>query len=315
MEYSILILGEKYDFNTNEILELNRKFITINKIIYKKKNPCQVINNVKELLEKNAFTLIVLNTKAKVDNEIIKYLTNLKFQVLNSKFDIISIEHFLEKYLYKCYIPEDNTDLHYLDNIQGYNLSQKIQKIIVDIIGVIGLFIIFLFIKPFINRKIQKQSPGKLYFKQLRVGFKNKKFSCIKFRTMYEHDSDNNTQIATKKDKRIFPFGSTMRKFRIDEIPQLFNILKGDLHLIGPRAEWDKLVQEYEETIPYYNHRHMVKPGITGWAQVMFIDGKNKRDTKQKLMYDLYYIKHWNLILEIKIILKTILIVLKKRGI
>jgi lipopolysaccharide/colanic/teichoic acid biosynthesis glycosyltransferase len=106
-----------------------------------------------------------------------------------------------------------------------------------------------------------------------------------------------------------------MRKTRIDEIPQLFNILKGDIHLIGPRAEWNKLVEEYEQEIPYYNHRHIVAPGITGWAQVMFVEGRGKDDTKQKLMYDLYYIKHWSLLLEIKIIYKTIMVVLSKKGI
>jgi len=91
---------------------------------------------------------------------------------------------------------------------------------------------------------------------------------------------------ATKDDDRIFPFGKFLRKTRLDEVPQLFNVLKNEVSFIGPRAEWNKLVQEYENKIPYYNLRHIVKPGITGWAQVMFVEGRAKEDTKQKLMYD-----------------------------
>jgi lipopolysaccharide/colanic/teichoic acid biosynthesis glycosyltransferase len=132
---------------------------------------------------------------------------------------------------------------------------------------------------------------------------------------MHEHNAEDDVRTATKEDNRVFPFGEYMRKTRIDEIPQFINILKGEVSLIGPRAEWDKLTIEYEKQIPYYNQRHVVKPGITGWAQVMFVEGRSKEDTKQKLMYDLYYIKHWSLMLEFKVILKTILVVVGKRGI
>jgi lipopolysaccharide/colanic/teichoic acid biosynthesis glycosyltransferase len=132
---------------------------------------------------------------------------------------------------------------------------------------------------------------------------------------MHEHDSENDVRTATKNDNRKFEFGEFMRKTRIDEVPQFLNILKGQMSLIGPRAEWNKLVQEYEEEIPYYNQRHIIKPGITGWAQVMFVEGRSKDDTRQKLMYDLYYIKYWNLWLEIKIIFKTVMVVLKRKGI
>ena len=132
---------------------------------------------------------------------------------------------------------------------------------------------------------------------------------------MHEHDSEKDVRTATKNDERKFPFGEFMRKTRFDEVPQFINILKGQMSLIGPRAEWNRLVQEYEKQIPYYNHRHIIKPGITGWAQVMFVEGRSKEDTRQKLMYDLYYIKYWSLSLELKIIFKTIMVVLGKKGI
>ena len=117
-----------------------------------------------------------------------------------------------------------------------------------------------------------------------------------------------------KSDPRIFPWGEFMRKTRIDELPQLWNVIKGDMHLIGPRTEWEKLVEDYETELPNYHLRHIVAPGITGWAQVNYPYGANLEDTRQKLMYDLYYIKHWNLWLEIKTIFLTAWVVLNKKG-
>jgi lipopolysaccharide/colanic/teichoic acid biosynthesis glycosyltransferase len=311
----MLILGEKYTFTRLELQRLENKFSMIKNIIYKDANPHDVIQEIELMLKEDKFTIIVLNTKARVDDEIIKYLTNLKFKNQNLKIKIISIEHFLEEYLYKCYIPEDNNDLHYLDDIQEYTFFQKVQKKIIDIIAIFVLLSLMPFLKYITKKKIKEQSPGSIYFKQLRVGLDNKEFCCIKFRSMHEHNSNEDIRTATKKDERIFSWGETMRKTRIDEIPQVLNMLKGELHLIGPRAEWNKLTQEYEKQIPYYNQRHIVTPGITGWAQVMFIEGRGKDDTRQKLMYDLYYIKHWSLLLEFKVIYKTILVILYKKGI
>ena len=309
----MLILGEKYKFTSLEMQRLNKKFNTIKSVIYKDKESSNVIEEIDQVIKNDNLAVIVLNTKVKVDDEIIKYLTNLKFKYQDIK--IISIEHFLEEYLYKCYIPESNDDLHYLDDIKPFTTVQNIQKKIIDIISIIFLLPLLFILKFIVKKKIEEQSPGSLYFKQDRVGLNNKVFKCIKFRSMNEHDSNNDIRTATKEDDRIFPFGETMRKTRIDEIPQVLNILNNEIHLIGPRAEWIKLTQEYEKEIPYYNYRHIVKPGITGWAQVMFVEGRSKDDTRQKLMYDLYYIKYWSFWLDIKVIWKTVLVVLGKKGI
>jgi lipopolysaccharide/colanic/teichoic acid biosynthesis glycosyltransferase len=311
----MLVLGEKYTFTKLELERLQKKFNSIEMLRYKDEDALSVIAEIEENLKREKFSLIVLNTKAKVDDEIIKYLTNLKFQVENSKFKIISIEHFLEEYLHKCYIPEDNTDLHYLDEIKGYTYPQKFQKGIIDLVAVICLFPILLITKYITHKKMQKESPGSLYFKQSRVGVNNVDFQCVKFRSMHEHDTNSDVRTAIKDDDRTYPWGQTLRKTRLDEVPQIFNILKGEAHLIGPRAEWNKLTLEYEKEIPYYNQRHIVAPGITGWAQVMFVEGRSKDDTRQKLMYDLYYIKYWSLLLEFKVIWKTVLVVLGKKGI
>jgi lipopolysaccharide/colanic/teichoic acid biosynthesis glycosyltransferase len=122
-------------------------------------------------------------------------------------------------------------------------------------------------------------------------------------------------QFASANDTRVFPFGEFMRKTRIDELPQMLNVLKGEMHFVGPRPERKFWIEQFEKDIPYYNERHLVAPGITGWAQVMYPYGANVEDAKQKLMYDLYYIKHWSLWLEIKVLIKTVQVVLGKKGV
>jgi len=311
----MLILGEKYQFTDLEKKQLNKKFDTITTIKYKKESAKDVINRIDQILKNDAFTIIVLNTKAKVDDEIIRFLTNIKFKIARTKFEILSIEHFLEKYLYKCYIPDSNNDLHFLDEIKEFNFIEKLQKSIIDIIAIIFLLPFLCVVSIIVKKKINEQSPGSLYFRQLRVGLQNKEFECIKFRSMYEDAEKFGVKFASANDSRVFPFGEFMRKSRLDEIPQVLNIMFGEMSLIGPRPErkyWIK--KDFESRIPYYNQRHIVKPGITGWAQVMYPYGDGLEDAKQKLMYDLYYIKHWNILLELKIIIKTIKIVLEKRG-
>jgi lipopolysaccharide/colanic/teichoic acid biosynthesis glycosyltransferase len=312
----MLILGEKYKFTDLELKRLNKKFDIIETLIYKDKAPVDVISDIENELNSNSVKVIVLNTKVKVDDEIIKYLTNLKYSDVYNKVKIISIEHFLEQYLFKCYIPESNDDLHYLDDIKEFNIWQRFQKKIVDIIAMIGLFLIWLLATPFVKKKIKEQSPGSVYYKQLRVGLGNIEFECNKFRTMSEDAEKDGIQFSSKDDPRKFPFGDIMRDTRLDEIPQALNILKGEMSLIGPRPErkyWIK--KDFESAIPYYNQRHVIKPGITGWAQVMYPYGANVEDARQKLMYDLYYIKHWSLWLEIKTIFKTIGVVFGRKGV
>ena len=163
------------------------------------------------------------------------------------------------------------------------------------------------------RQRIKKESPGSLIFKQPRVGIKGRIFYCHKFRSM--HEDSHHDPYTRENDPRVYTWGETMRKTRIDELPQLLNVLQGDMHLIGPRAEWNILVEGYEKELPYYNERHLVRPGITGWAQVMYPYGAGVEDAKQKLMYDLYYIKHYSIWLEIKIIFKTIMVVLCKEGV
>jgi lipopolysaccharide/colanic/teichoic acid biosynthesis glycosyltransferase len=311
----LLVLGEKYSFTQLELDRLNKKFFTITQISYKNEDPNSVIEKLKGVLTKDGFTVVVLNTKAKVDNSIIEFLTKLKYNENYKNVKIISIEHFLEKYLHKCYIPEDNNDLHYLDDIKPFNSWQYIQKRAIDYFGLFWLFICSFWVYQKCKFKIVKESPGPYYFKQDRVGFNNQEFTCIKFRSMKLDAEKDGVKFASKNDSRVFSWGEYMRKRRYDELPQMINILKGEMHLIGPRPERKYWIDQFEKDIPYYNERHIVRPGVTGWAQVMYPYGEGVEDTRQKLMYDLYYIKHWNILLELKIVWKTAMVVLHKKGV
>jgi len=197
--------------------------------------------------------------------------------------------------------------------VNGYSKIDYIQKRVIDYIMVVALFSISWPIILYTIYRIKKESPGPIFFKQTRVGLNNKEFSCYKFRSM--HTNSHFNPYTQDKDSRIFPFGQTMRKMRIDELAQLLNVIKGDMHIVGPRAEWDILVNDYKKIVPNYNMRHKVRPGITGLAQIRYPYGRNAFDARRKLGYDLLYIKKWSILLEIKVLLGTVLVILKKRGI
>ena len=161
---------------------------------------------------------------------------------------------------------------------------------------------------------IKCESEGPVIFKQTRIGENMKPFKVYKFRSMKLHDPKKHSKYTLDCDTRVTKFGKFMRKTRIDELPQLWNILKGTMSFIGPRPEWDILAKDYAEQISHYNLRHLIKPGITGWAQVMFPYGESLDDAKRKLEYDLYYLKHQDLILDVLIIAKTAKAVLFGKG-
>lgn len=308
------MLGNKYEFNEIELNKLRKKFNSICFLDYdgSRESSIKARKEIKDLIIKQYHKYLVINSDYNVDKKMIRFLTLLQFRYRKKSLKVISIQKFLEKILYKLYIPDDNKNLEFLTEIRPYNLMQYSTKRIIDILGGGLLYTINFFLKFYIKKRINKESPGSVYFIQKRVGKNVKTFDCYKFRTM--HENSYFSKYTKKDDDRIFPFGKFMRKTRIDEIPQAINVLKGDMHIVGPRAEWNILVKEYEEEIPYYNERHIVRPGITGWAQVNYPYGENMYDTKQKLMYDLYYIKHWSPWLEIVTIFKTIAIVFGKRG-
>jgi exopolysaccharide biosynthesis polyprenyl glycosylphosphotransferase len=167
---------------------------------------------------------------------------------------------------------------------------------------------------PIIILLIKIESRGPIIFKQIRAGKNCQHFNFYKFRTMYEEN--NNRKMTEKNDKRITKFGKFMRQTRIDELPQLINVIKGDMAFIGPRPERPELIKELSKNIPFYGIRNLIKPGITGWDQISGeYHSASVKDTYKKLQYDLYYLKNRSVYLDISIFLKTIKTALSNEGI
>lgn len=155
---------------------------------------------------------------------------------------------------------------------------------------------------------------GRLFYQQERIGKNGKAFQIYKFRTMIQNAEKDGAVFTTSNDSRVTAFGKFLRKTRLDEFPQFFNILKGDMAIIGPRPERPFFVNEIAEVMPFYETRHVIKPGLTGWAQVNYTYGDSVADSLVKLQFDLYYIKHRSIFLDINILVKTFSTVLFFRG-
>lgn len=196
------------------------------------------------------------------------------------------------------------------NNNQLYLLHIKIIEIVLSILGLtFGLLIL-----PFILIGNAIGNKGKLFYTQERVGINGKIFQILKFRTMINNAEKEGAVFSTPNDCRVKPFGKFMRKARIDEIPQFFNILKGEMAVIGPRPERPFFVKEIAKIMPFYETRHVIRPGLTGWAQVNYAYGESMQDSLIKLQYDLYYIKHRSVFLDLSITIKTISTILFYRG-
>ncbi|WP_077277796.1 TIGR03013 family XrtA/PEP-CTERM system glycosyltransferase [Thioalkalivibrio denitrificans] len=162
---------------------------------------------------------------------------------------------------------------------------------------------------------IESRGRGSILFRQTRVGQNGRPFTLYKFRSMIEDaEADGVARWAEKKDPRVTRFGSFMRTTRLDELPQLFNVLRGDMSFVGPRPERPEFVEQLASRLPYYHHRHWVKPGLTGWAQINYPYGASEKDAFEKLQYDLYYVKNQSISLDLLTIIQTVEVVLWGRG-
>ena len=183
-----------------------------------------------------------------------------------------------------------------------------------DILGsVLGLTLLIP-VSLIVSIAIKLDSMGPILYRQERVGKDGKIFRLLKFRSMYMDAEENGPVWAMDNDERITRVGRIIRKMRLDEIPQMLNVLDGDMSFVGPRPERPFFVDKLINEIPFYSERHVIKPGITGWAQIRYRYGASKEDALQKLKYDLYYIKHMSTILDLIIIFETIKIVLLGKG-
>ncbi len=292
---------------------------------------------LEELTKDKKIDLAVLATEVHSSPNLIKTLGFLAF----NHCELVDVPRFYEQLSRKIPLEYINDSWLYINSIYRSKLYYRHIKRLFDLLLAVTGLLLFLPLFPVIALAIKLTSEGPVFFRQQRLGQGNRPFNIFKFRTMRVADNDvDKPRWATADDPRITPVGRFLRKFRLDEVPQLINVLKGEMSIIGPRAEWDVFAlqsQEEEvlyrpgrratdppglmipvgrlERVPYYSFRAVVKPGITGWAQVMFpLAGSSFDDLKEKLAYDLYYIKNLSIFLDLAILLKTIRIIIIGRG-
>ena len=229
---------------------------------------------------------------------------------------VYSLADFCEQFWQKippAYIQDDWFAFTSGFNILHNRIKAKLKQII-DILVAGVLLIVTLPITIPVAIAIKLSSQGPIFYSQVRTGLNGKKFRVYKFRSMCQNAEAQGIQWAKEKDPRVTTIGSFIRLTRIDELPQLWNVFKGEMSLVGPRPERPEFDIELREEIPYYDVRYLVKPGITGWAQVCYPYGASVEDAYQKVAYDLYYIKNYSLFLDIAIAFKTLRVVFLGKG-
>lgn len=269
------------------------------------------ISDISEQIRKKKVSKIII-TEENVDSK-------LAIQILEEKLKGIQVFDYLSFYeKLEEKVPVKSIDEKWILFGSGYDILYKNFNIrikrIVDIFAALCIGLVTVPIMIISALIVKLESKGPVFFKQSRIGLGNKPFMVYKFRSMKLHNEKEHSRYAEDNDDRITKFGNFMRKTRIDELPQLWNVLIGEMSFVGPRCEWDKLCKEYEKEIPFYNIRHSVKPGLTGWAQVRYPYGMGVEDALQKLTYDIYYIKHQNLAFDLIILFRTVKIVVFGRG-
>lgn len=293
--------------------------------------------NLMDLIDQLKVSLVVVAITHKKSSSLLMILN----RVLMSGCELIDIPTLYEFLSGKVPIDHISDMWLYFNNINYHKVYYPRVKKVMDL--VLSAFWILLTWPLFvlIALAIKLDSRGPVFYRQMRQGHNDKPFQILKFRTMFENsDSEDKPEWASANDLRITRVGRVLRKIHLDELPQLINIIKGQMSLIGPRAEWEVFAQKsqqvveewrpgrraddppglkvfvsYREQIPFYSYRFLVRPGLSGWAQVMFpYAGSSETDLKEKLEYDLYYVKNMGLLMDITILMKTIRIVLFGHG-
>lgn len=201
----------------------------------------------------------------------------------------------------------------YSDGFRINRWQQFTRQIVSMLVAAIGL-LLFLPFFPIVALLIKTTSEGPIFFRQTRVGMGGRNFYVYKFRSMFTNAEAGGAKWATKNDPRVTKWGMLMRKTRIDEIPQLWNVLRGDMGFVGPRPERPEFVPMLSDHLPFYYLRHLIRPGLTGWAQVRYGYGATLAEAREKLEFDLYYIKHASLGLDLLIMFETVKTILRRRG-
>ncbi|MGC8755593.1 MAG: exopolysaccharide biosynthesis polyprenyl glycosylphosphotransferase [bacterium] len=245
--------------------------------------------------------ILVIPDYTKKDKSAIKHIYNLVLKGLIIK----DVSSFYEEIFGKIPLSELE-ESWFIENLASQHRFFDSIKRPVEFVLSIVLLMLFLPLIAIIALIIRITSPGNIIYRQKRVGKNERVFTLYKFRTMIQNAEDDGPKWAEEDDNRITPIGGFLRKTHLDELPQLINVIKGNLSFVGPRPERPEFVEYLKNKIPYYEVRHIVKPGITGWAQINYKYASSIDETYEKLQFDLYYIKNRSLILDMLILLKTL---------
>lgn len=267
--------------------------------------------HIRNAIERHQIDTIVISPEAYQIPAIIDSF----YHALDRKITFFNLSTFYERLTGR--VPLGAIDqVWFLENLsEGSKRAYEVAKRAGDVVFGLLFGIISLAAYPFVALAITVSSPGPLFYKQTRIGRLGKPFEMIKFRTMIPNaEAGTGAVWATDNDTRVTKVGRFLRQTRLDELPQLWNIVTGEMSLVGPRAERPEFHEQLKKEIPFYEERYLIKPGLSGWAQINYRYGATVQDAAEKLQYDLYYIKNRSPVLDVGIILKTIRISLQQAG-
>jgi lipopolysaccharide/colanic/teichoic acid biosynthesis glycosyltransferase len=252
---------------------------------------------------------VVVGTAAQADDDLMSEIEQLHRRGIRVR----TLEMFYDEWLGKLPLSEVGR-MALLTDVGGLHDTQYASfKRMIDLAFALIGTVVLVVVTPFVLIGNLFGNRGPLLYTQMRTGLKDEPFRILKFRTMIT-DPTGSTEWTADADPRVTPFGHLLRRLHVDELPQMLNVLQGSLSMVGPRPEQQSYVAELEEKLSYYSLRHVVKPGLTGWAQVKFRYGATERDAWEKLQYDLYYVRHQSLTFDLKTISRTIRQVVFAQG-
>jgi exopolysaccharide biosynthesis polyprenyl glycosylphosphotransferase len=267
--------------------------------------------DLSDLIERRRLDTVIVSSSMECWN---RYLQSL-ILARNRGIEIVDLASVCERFLNR--IPCDQiTEMWLLWGLMGRSsLYVTRLKRLVDFTLAGVLFILLLPLFAIIWIAIRLSSPGPIFYRQERIGLNNRPFSVVKFRSMVHGAEDASGPVwAAEGDPRVTPLGRWLRRWRLDELPQLWNVIRGDMSLVGPRPERSEFVNEFLTAVPMYNQRHGLRPGITGWGQIHYDYAASHQQTREKLEYDLFYVKNVSFLLDVAILLRTTRTLVAARG-
>lgn len=269
------------------------------------------VRNIDEIIKKERINTIVITPETYQVPEII----NVFYKTLENRVTFRNLSSFYEQVTNRVPLGAIN-QIWFLENLsEGSKKTYEELKRFSDLIFAFVLGVVVAPFIPLITGLVKLTSEGAVFYRQKRVGQNGKIFEIVKFRTMRsDAEKDTGAIWTVENDPRITRVGRFLRKTRLDELPQIWNILKGEMSFVGPRAERPEFHDMLQKNVPFYEERYLIKPGLTGWAQINFHYGSSVGDAAEKLKYDLYYIKNRSLLFDLGIVLKTIRIAFQQEG-